>query len=255
MKNFDKVQQMPVSEARALFTRMSSYRNLPAFTYSDSWMKSKLSDNEIIMDVGVGNGENARDLAQSGHSVIGVDVRNDVQDEVNQGLWEFRTGSADCLPSESSSVSAIWANRLIHHLPDPDSFYSEAYRVLRPNGKLLVTWPIASDFLCSDPIASAAIREFLASGVNNINPASLADTIDLATSAGFYFVDSAFHSSRHFGPTPPYQLSNYYSSQYKLVNSTLPPNEARAIESFMFSLAQGNEWIDISLTSAFFVKP
>lgn len=255
MKNFDKIQSMSQPEARKLFKRMSSYRNFPAFTSSDSWMTSQLADHETIVDVGVGNGENAQNLAQLGYSVIGVDVRDDAHIQTSDKVWEFRVGSAESLPIESSSVSVVWANRLIHHLENPVSFYNEAYRVLKPKGKLLITWPQGSDFRCSDPVAAAAIRDFLTSGANNVNPVSLFSLIDILGELGFAFIDSSFHTSRHYGPRPPYQLSEYYASQHAIIAQTLPYEKAKSIEKFMFNLAQGSEWVDISLTSTLFTKP
>ena len=253
--NFESVSELNQDQARAMFTSMLDYRDLEAFKEADMYMRRMVGPGSCtIVDVGVGNGENAKELARDGHTVIGVDVRDDVQTESSDGSWEFREGSAEKIPMADASADVVWANRLVHHLPNPEAFYEEASRVLKPSGKLLVTWPQGSDFRCSDPGAQLGIRAYLTSGENNVNPASLAEVISCGTKAGLELVDAAHHGSRHYGPKPPYQLRDYYNGQSEKLQEYLSAKEAGDVARFMHDLASGNAWLEIHLTTAYFRK-
>ncbi len=49
--------------------------------------------------------------------------------------------SAELLPFESSSISALFLLNVFHHIKDPHAFLSEVERVLKPGGRLLMIEP------------------------------------------------------------------------------------------------------------------
>jgi len=51
---------------------------------------------------------------------------------------EFRLADAKGLDFEDASFDTVYSNTILHHIPDPRPFLSEAHRVLRPGGVLLV---------------------------------------------------------------------------------------------------------------------
>lgn len=254
MPNFDKITSVPEPVAHELFSLMEKYRSLEAFVSADNWMYSMLSRKETIVDVGCGFGGNASYLTSLGHKVTLVDIYDVEPFLPSDKSWDFILGNAYNIPISSSSVSVVWANRLVHHLDTPENFYAEASRVLEKNGKLLICFPQAKHFSCSDPVAQAAIIKFLGSGLNNVNPSSMSANISQAATAGFALVGGSYHSSRHQGPTSPYQLKDYFKGQSEEMRNVLSEEEERSVSSFMFSLAQGRETIDIKLTCLFFRK-
>lgn len=50
-------------------------------------------------------------------------------------------GDAQCLPIASSSVDIVFSTQVIEHLPRPQDFISEARRVLRSGGTLILSGP------------------------------------------------------------------------------------------------------------------
>jgi ubiquinone/menaquinone biosynthesis C-methylase UbiE len=51
---------------------------------------------------------------------------------------EFRRADAKQLPFETGSFDTVYSNTILHHIPDPLPFLSEARRALRPGGALLI---------------------------------------------------------------------------------------------------------------------
>jgi ubiquinone/menaquinone biosynthesis C-methylase UbiE len=54
------------------------------------------------------------------------------------GRVELRLADAKGLDFEDGSFDAVFSNTILHHIPEPEHFLREAWRVLRPGGVLLV---------------------------------------------------------------------------------------------------------------------
>ena len=77
--------------------------------------------------------------------VIGLDMTDAMLEKArnNQALLdltnvEFRKGEMERMPIADASVDVIISNCVINLSPDKDRVFGEAYRVLRPGGRLMV---------------------------------------------------------------------------------------------------------------------
>jgi ArsR family transcriptional regulator len=99
----------------------------------------------VIADLGAGDGSFALLLAQAATRLIAVDssqkmldvarehaVRNDV---VNA---EFRLGDMEELPIDDGAVDLAFFSQSLHHAGRPERAVREAWRILRPGGRIVV---------------------------------------------------------------------------------------------------------------------
>ncbi|MBA4381836.1 MAG: hypothetical protein C0406_04650 [Sideroxydans sp.] len=97
-----------------------------------------------LLEVGFGNGATLARLGGLGWNVVGVEF-----DEVSVGLahdrgLDARLGSVEDAAFPSESFDAVVSSHVIEHLPDPLGFLKECRRVLKNNGRLVLTTPNAA---------------------------------------------------------------------------------------------------------------
>ena len=154
-----------------------------------------LTPGEVVLDLGSGGGIDcflAARMVGPGGRAIGVDMTPEMIElarrnaaKVGAMNVEFREGQIEALPVEDGSVDVIISNCVINLAPNKDAVFREAFRVLKPGGRLQV-----SDIVWTQP-GPDEVKADLEQWAGCIAGALLeSDYLAKVTAAGFADVSS-----------------------------------------------------------------
>ncbi len=94
-----------------------------------------------VLDVGCGDGVISEPASQLGNSVASVDLPTITMLAHKRRVSSVVAGDAEHLAFAANSFDVVLASEVVEHLWAPQSFFDEAYRVLRAEGYLIVETP------------------------------------------------------------------------------------------------------------------
>jgi ubiquinone/menaquinone biosynthesis C-methylase UbiE len=99
-----------------------------------------LSSETRVLDVGCGTGNYAAALRrETGCRMSGIEPSTEMLARARDAAaWDnLEQGSAESLPFPDASFDLVMSTDVIHHVRDRDAYFHEAFRVLRPGGRIV----------------------------------------------------------------------------------------------------------------------
>ena len=151
---------------------------------------ASLQPGETVVDLGSGGGFDcflaAKQVGEAGR-VIGVDMTPDMLSKARANVEkmqsknvEFRLGEIEHLPVADNSTDIIMSNCVINLSPDKQSVYRDAFRILKPGGRLAI-----SDIVALAPLPEKIQQDLALVSACVGGAATINDTRAMLTEAGF----------------------------------------------------------------------
>jgi ubiquinone/menaquinone biosynthesis C-methylase UbiE len=180
---------------------------------------ASIKKGETILDLGCGAGFDcflaSKEISETG-KVIGVDITPEMVKKAKQNAKignynniEFKIGEIENLPIQDNSIDLIISNCVINLSNQKEKVFEEAYRVLKPGGRMMI----------SDIILLKELPDFVKNSVEGyiacLAGAVLKENyINAATLAGFKEIQITNEALQYINNFPLFNDQEYYQYLY-----------------------------------------
>ena len=197
---------------------------------------ASLKEGEVVLDLGSGAGFDcflaANKVGDKGR-VIGVDMTPEMIEKARQNAKkgsyenvEFRLGEIENLPAANDSVDVVISNCVINLAPNKSRVFNEAFRVLRPGGRFMI-----SDMVLTKELPSA-IKESVEAYVGCVAGAiKKEEYLEAIRAAGFREIQTVDET-----PYPVEVIGNDPTAKEIIERSGLQQNEIQDLAGSVLSM-------------------
>jgi 2-polyprenyl-3-methyl-5-hydroxy-6-metoxy-1,4-benzoquinol methylase len=126
----------------------------------------------VLLDVGCGNGRYLSTMQSLGWSVQGVELSENGLKVCHEAGLNVHHGDLSSAKFADESFDVITVRHVIEHVPDSHTFIAELFRVLKPDGKLLIETPnseaLGRKYLGVKWFANEVPRHLILFSINNL---------------------------------------------------------------------------------------
>jgi SAM-dependent methyltransferase len=109
-----------------------------------------ISSEDVVVDVGCGDGGSSLFCAKRGAKVIAIDIDPQTIDNIRTRLdgnapggFQAHVSNANPLPLDDGVATRVLCTEVLEHVDDPDQVLRELYRIGKPGARYLLTAPDA----------------------------------------------------------------------------------------------------------------
>ena len=198
---------------------------------------ASIKKGETVLDLGAGGGFDcflASEKVGDNGWVIGVDMAPEMIEKARENPEkesfrnvEFRLGEIENLPVADNSVDLVISNCVINLSPDKERVFSEAFRVLKPKGRIMV-----SDIVLEEELP-ASIKKSISAHVGCLAGAMLKKKyIDVIKKVGFKDVKIQEETVMPFK-----YAANDPTAKAIIEESEITPTDIRDLEKSILSIS------------------
>jgi ubiquinone/menaquinone biosynthesis C-methylase UbiE len=127
------------------FSRVDAIKRNDVERFALNYWEFERFAGKKVLDIGCGPGWLAVQYAKAGADVTAVDLTERAVELTRAYLQQYglsatvHVGNAESLPFESSAFDFVASSGVLHHTPDTQKAFREAFRVLKPNGIAKIT--------------------------------------------------------------------------------------------------------------------
>ncbi len=109
-------------------------------THISTYIMSALPKGGKLLDIGCGTGLFVERYIEAGGSAIGLDISRKMIEQARRRCvaCDYTIGTGEKIPFCDNSFDAVSSLLVFSYIKDPETMLNEAYRVLKPGGKIAV---------------------------------------------------------------------------------------------------------------------
>jgi len=198
---------------------------------SRSYRLLRLKRGATCVDVGCGDGRAVAELAAAGLKVTGVDTDPDVIEAARERApgAMFHVARSDDLPLEDGSMDGYRAIDLFHRLDDAVPTVTEARRVLRPGGRIVLGGRDCGFLLIDSSDQDLTDVVLLGLESRAVSPRAVRSLRDVLLDAGFHDVEVIVHTE--------------VVTDHRLMAAQLASAAAAAVDKALITPEDADAWL------------
>ena len=109
-------------------------------THISTYIMSALPKGGKLLDIGCGTGLFVERYIEAGGSAIGLDISSKMIEKARRRCiaCDYTLGTGEKIPFCDNSFDAVCSLLVFSYVKDPETMLNEAYRVLKPGGKIAI---------------------------------------------------------------------------------------------------------------------
>ena len=114
-------------------------------TIRETLSRTELEGSSIVLDIGCGTGALLDEVQQRKYGILtygcdlSLEMLRQTSQKVNGNLLHVSLADAAALPYPSDRFDTVFSTSVFHFIRNPQKAIQEMYRVLKPNGQLILT--------------------------------------------------------------------------------------------------------------------